>query len=215
MSDKILKALIQLFAIIGKPDEVHGSASRNTVALFLKQALNSEQVNEYLELYDFYLKTYDNNSDGEKRIKRTAVSSVKVLVICEQINEALTQKQKILVLVRLIEYIHASAEVDEQEFEFISTVYSSFRIADEEFDLLFNFITQHEAKDHECMLIVSEEINKSYLKCKQLKAEHLKAIPLGRYGQAVEVANLVAFLASDDARYITGQVIGVNGGMYM
>jgi hypothetical protein len=76
-----------------------------------------------------FLKTYDNTSDGEKRIKKTAVSSVKVLVICEQINEALTQKQKILVLVRLIEYIHASDEVDEQEFEFISTVYSSFRIA--------------------------------------------------------------------------------------
>lgn len=174
MSDKILKALIQLFAIIGKPNEVHGSASRNTVALFLKQALNSEQVNEYLELYDYYLKTYDNNSDGEKRIKKTAVSSVKVLVICEQINEALNQKQKILVLVRLIEYIHASDEVDEQEFEFISTVYSSFRIADEEFDLLFNFITQHEAKDHESLLIVSDEFNSNYTKCKQLKSDHLQ-----------------------------------------
>jgi hypothetical protein len=62
MSDKILKALIQLFAIIGKPNEVDGSASRNTVALFLKQTLNSEQVNEYLELYDYFLKTYDNRS---------------------------------------------------------------------------------------------------------------------------------------------------------
>lgn len=174
MSDKILKALIQLFAIIGKPDEIHGSASRNTVSLFLKQALNSEQVNEYLELYDDFLKTYDNTSDGEKRIKKTAVSSVKVLVICEQINEALTQKQKILVLVRLIEYIHASDEVDEQEFEFINTVYSSFRISDEEFELLFNFITQHEAKDHECMLIASENLNANYHKCKQLKVDHLQ-----------------------------------------
>lgn len=174
MSDKILKALIQLFAIIGKPDEIHGSASRNTVALFLKQALNSEQVNEYLELYDYFLKTYDNTSDGEKRIKKTAVSSVKVLVICEQINEALTQKQKILVLVRLIEYIHASNEVDEQEFEFINTVYSSFRISDEEFELLFNFITQHDAKDHESMLIVSEKINVNYLKSKVLRVEHLQ-----------------------------------------
>jgi ABC-type multidrug transport system ATPase subunit len=174
MSDKILKALIQLFAIIGKPDEINGSASRNTVALFLKQALNSEQVNEYLELYDYYLKTYDNTSDGEKRIKKTAVSSVKVLVICEQINEALTQKQKILVLVRLIEYIHASDEVDEQEFEFINTVYSSFRISDEEFDLLFNFITQHDAKDHESMLIASEKINVDYIKSKILHVDHLQ-----------------------------------------
>ena len=174
MSDKILKALIQLFAIIGKPNEVDGSASRNTVALFLKQTLNSEQVNEYLELYDYFLKTYDNSSSGEKKIKRTAVSSVKVLVICEQINEALSQKQKVLVLSRLIEYIYASNEVDEQEFEFISTVYSSFKISDEEFDLLYNFITQPDAKDHEDLLIVSESPNKALTRCKQLKADHLQ-----------------------------------------
>jgi 3-oxoacyl-[acyl-carrier protein] reductase len=47
------------------------------------------------------------------------------------------------------------------------------------------------------------------------REEHMKAIPLARYGQAVEVAQLVSFLASDAAGYITGQVIGINGGMYM
>lgn len=49
----------------------------------------------------------------------------------------------------------------------------------------------------------------------KLKEEHLKAIPVGRYGHADEVAQLVAFLASDSAAYITGQIVGINGGMYM
>lgn len=40
-------------------------------------------------------------------------------------------------------------------------------------------------------------------------------IPLGRLGAADDVAASVAFLASDQAAYITGQVLGVNGGMYM
>jgi 3-oxoacyl-[acyl-carrier protein] reductase len=40
-------------------------------------------------------------------------------------------------------------------------------------------------------------------------------VPLGRPGTDIEVANAVKFLASDDASYITGQVLGVNGGMLM
>ena len=43
----------------------------------------------------------------------------------------------------------------------------------------------------------------------------LKQIPLGRLGEPEEVAKLVRFLASDDAKYITGQVISINGGVYM
>ena len=40
-------------------------------------------------------------------------------------------------------------------------------------------------------------------------------IPLGRLGTAADVAGAVCFLASDEASYITGQVLAVNGGMYM
>ncbi len=42
-----------------------------------------------------------------------------------------------------------------------------------------------------------------------------KGIPLGRFGDAEEIAAVVRFLASKDASYITGQVIGVNGGLRM
>ncbi len=48
-----------------------------------------------------------------------------------------------------------------------------------------------------------------------VKEEMLKAIPMGRMGTTQDVAAAVAFLASPDAGYITGQVVHVNGGMYM
>ena len=43
----------------------------------------------------------------------------------------------------------------------------------------------------------------------------LEGIPLSRLGTPDDVAGVVLFLASDEAGYITGQVIGVNGGLYM
>jgi 3-oxoacyl-[acyl-carrier protein] reductase len=49
----------------------------------------------------------------------------------------------------------------------------------------------------------------------ELKETVLKLIPLGRAGTDGDVANAVRFLASDDAAYITGHVLNVNGGMLM
>ena len=51
---------------------------------------------------------------------------------------------------------------------------------------------------------LAEDVRKAYV----------SAIPLGRLGSAQDVADAVAFLASDKAAYITGQVIAVNGGLY-
>ena len=47
----------------------------------------------------------------------------------------------------------------------------------------------------------------------ELKSKYLEQIPAGRFGEPVDVANACVFLASDEASYINGQTIHVNGGM--
>lgn len=49
----------------------------------------------------------------------------------------------------------------------------------------------------------------------ELKEQMLDQIPLARFGEDKDIANTVAFLASEKAKYITGQTIHVNGGMFM
>jgi 3-oxoacyl-[acyl-carrier protein] reductase len=49
----------------------------------------------------------------------------------------------------------------------------------------------------------------------EVHAERVASIPMGRPGEADEVAKAIRFLCSDDASYITGQLIGVDGGMVL
>lgn len=149
MSERILKALMQLFAIIAKVDmeEVDGGGfkisggGRDIVRLFLQQELNQELVDEYINLFDEYLTVHQGKSkkkDGKR--KRTSVNSVKVLRICTQINEELTQKQKLIVLIRILEFIYTNDEVTEQELEFATTVAETFNISSEEYTRCKNFV---------------------------------------------------------------------------
>jgi len=140
MSERILKALMQLFAIIARVDDEesgetdHQGGGRKIVELFLKQQLSLELVDEYLKLFDEFLEAHQGNSakkDGKR--KRTSVNSVKILKICTQINEELAQKQKIIVLIRIIEFINENHTVTEQELEFAETVAETFNISKEEY----------------------------------------------------------------------------------
>ncbi len=147
MSEPILKALMQLFALISDvhDDKEISSRGRDIVRLFLTRHLNNEQVLKYMGMFDEYIKIYhpDNLSKGsiEDR-KRTSLTAMRILAICEKINEELHQKQKIYVMVQLMDFISFSAEITEKELDFLETVATAFNIHKSEYDDLRHFILE-------------------------------------------------------------------------
>jgi len=49
----------------------------------------------------------------------------------------------------------------------------------------------------------------------EYKEKYMEAIPLGRFGDTTDISNVISFLVSENASYITGEIVRVNGGMYM
>ena len=75
-------------------------------------------------------------------------------------------------------------------------------------------LAQEVAKKRVTVNAVAPGFIKSDMTADLNEAELKKLVPIGRFGEAEEVAELVAFLVSDAAAYITGEVISINGGIY-
>ena len=160
MSEEILKALMQLFALIVKQDEGVESNEREYVENFLTQQLNDEAIPEYLALFDEMAGlTGDDKEEKSDKVKLTSVKdSVRILGICKKINKTLTQKQKVIVLVRLFELINSDRKFSEQRMAIINTVAEVFKLTKEEFISIESFVINNEVDklDFSCNLIISE-----------------------------------------------------------
>jgi ABC-type multidrug transport system ATPase subunit len=141
MSEPILKALMKLFALLASinGEKITGDAYR-VVRTFLQRYLNSELTEKYLLEFGKNLSEIDNPltglSETGKR-KKASVLSVKVLGICSQINEELHQKEKLIVLARIIEFANHNYDINELE-----TLSNVFSFPDTEFKTLLAFLTQ-------------------------------------------------------------------------
>ncbi len=148
MSEEILKALTQLFAIISKQDTGVSDAERNFVISFYQQDLDRETMTEYLSLYDKYSEYgIDEENEGDIKVERkkraTRVNeAVRVLSLCRKINKTLTQKQKVIVLFKLLEMLASDRNFTAQRMEIIETIASVFNITKFEYKLIESFATK-------------------------------------------------------------------------
>jgi ABC-type multidrug transport system ATPase subunit len=144
MSEEILKALTQLFAIITKQDGGVTEVERKFVIQFFGQELDQDSVKEYVELYDQFA-GYGTESEDKGEAKLTSVKdSVKTLAICKKINKTLTQKQKVVVLIRLMELVRSDKNFTPQRMSIIDTVSTVFNITKEDYQAIEKFVLHEE-----------------------------------------------------------------------
>lgn len=162
MNESILKALMRLFAMIASfnPDELNENA-RKIVEAYLSLMLNTENAQQYLMLFDEHLDEHNKKSkQGDRKAKkRHSMNAVKVLMICQEINETLQQEEKIIVVIRLFEFIREDGEISPEEIDFVQTVSETFNIETEEYLNIKSLVigSIEEITDKEKVLIVDNE----------------------------------------------------------
>ncbi len=186
MSEEILKALMQLFAILAKQDEGLSSNERDYVHTFLKQQLNESSVKEYLALFDNHIakgknkrksifsRDDDSSEKSDSNTNLTSVrDSVKTLGIAKKINKTLTQKQKVVVLVRLFELINSDKKFTPQRIAIIDTTADVFNISKSEYKSIESFVINAsiEKINNADTLVINNGSEKCGEKCKSIQHE--------------------------------------------
>lgn len=158
MSEEILKALTQLFAIITKQDGGVTDRERLYVIHFFQTELDQDTVEEYVRLYDEFSGYGKAESDG--KIRLTSVKdSVKTLGICKKINQTLTQKQKVVVIIKLLELVGSGDNFSPQRRDIINTVSSVFNLDQQEYNAIEKFVIAQEPSglDLKEILLVNDD----------------------------------------------------------
>lgn len=210
MNESILSALMQMFAIVATVNTGEMSEdARTIVESYLKLQLSQELVDKYLKLFDEYFAVQSGSvkKNSEKQRKRNSMNSVKVLKICNEINETLQQRDKVIVVIRLLEFVKNT--VTDKELDFINTVAETFNILEQEYTDLKTFVLYSEeqiADKSQFMIIGSQEIPTGLASAKFIFEKNLKGV--------IEIirmksTNLLFFkYKGDDALYMnSSQVI--------
>jgi uncharacterized tellurite resistance protein B-like protein len=165
MSEIILKAILKLFAIVAKQDDVTRQ-EREQIRIFLNDHVAENMVDGYLAVFDEYAKSVAVNKRSDATVLRE---------VCAEINQELTQKQKVVIVLELVRIVMADAQVSAQEEDLMKVICDEFKIKPEDLSSIRKFIVGQRAVDldHPALLIVDSHEDKSFLQAKQISRSHL------------------------------------------
>ena len=203
MSEELLKALMKLFAMASDVDDIT-QESRVIVENYLTRELNSELVPTYLKLYDQNIKEIYHSNDKD------ALADKNVIEVCTKINAVLQQKQKVVILIRLLEYILADENISDHEFQFLRTTSETFKIPTDEFDDCLKFLEAEpdSIPDLLDILIISSEEKPEYEKAQFIHRAGVEGEIVFLKFPSVEMY-VLRYLGENDL-YLNGQILFAN-----
>ncbi len=212
MSETILDALVRLFALIADihDETVITSRERDIVRIFLERHLNNELILKYMKLFDEYLGVYKSGSiikGSIKDRKRVSLNAMRILAICEQINEELHQDQKIYVLIQLLDFISLGEEITENVLDFLQTVSDAFNIPAHEFYDIKSLIINdyHDIKVKHRLLIMDNKKSIGLKEVKHITDENLEGLII--FFHIPSTNTYILRYTGDEDLYLNGQKI--------
>jgi len=148
MNEEILRSLVELFGIITKQDGFISTSERDFVIRFFEQQVDTSRLERFLALFDG-ITGYDPDAAEEdddviaatqKTSKASVHDTVAVLNICKKVNANLTQKQKLYLVMKILELVSLDKNYTKGRMGFIDTVAMVFNIPKEEYDLIESFV---------------------------------------------------------------------------
>ncbi len=223
MSERIIQALLRLFAVFAKT-EVDKSDKIKIVELFLANQLNKELAKKYLPSFE---QEYDEvrndisritekaslkeDLDAEKiKFKIEAKLSARIHKIGNSINEELTQRQKLYVVISLLEFISTDSRISDLDKEFMNALIDDLNLNHEEYEQLCDFILHPflEIPDSENLMIINNRQETGEVLAKHIKSSHLNGTIKVFYLRA---SNLLLFRSFEvDEIFLNSQPIYEN-----
>ncbi|MBN1117615.1 MAG: ATP-binding cassette domain-containing protein [Bacteroidales bacterium] len=142
MKESVLKSLMRLFAIVSQVHSLEQlTVARQVIEDYLKIYVRSTRLRQFLIMFDFY-----HNNLREREIKtgdkQLSMLSVKSVIICDQVNSSLSQKDKLILLIKLLEVISLTSHIEREDIDFIKTISDALNIEESTFNDCLGFITQ-------------------------------------------------------------------------
>jgi ABC-type multidrug transport system ATPase subunit/uncharacterized tellurite resistance protein B-like protein len=176
MSEALLKAILRLFAVVANEGEVT-QQERDQIKAFLQEHLSRQAVDSYIKLFDEYSRAAAISSDA---------MSIKNL--CQEINTQLTQKQKVVIVLELINIIQADGEISDGEEKLLHIIADTFKISDQDIVAIKTFVlgSFQSELDHENILII-DSVNIPYSKARHIIKEEINGFVAVLYIKQAEL----------------------------